>query len=90
MPQAVAAVPHPKMTDLLDVLTEHFAAHKQQQRQAAAAAGGGAGGEASAADVPDVTRAIVFFTFRHQVSMVWQHLRQLEPDIVCRYELQRS
>lgn len=90
LPQAVAAVPHPKMTDLLDVLTEHFAAHKQQQRQAAAGAGGGAVGGAGAADVPDVTRAIVFFTFRHQVSMVWQHLRQLEPDIVCRCELQWS
>lgn len=86
--QATAAVPHPKMTHLVDVLTDHFVAHKQQQQQAAAAAAavGGEDGEDGGSDaaVPDVTRAMVFISYREQVALVWQHLKQLEPDIVCR------
>jgi hypothetical protein len=77
------------MSHLVRVLTDHFVAHKQQQQAAAAAAAAGADGgdgadAAAAAAVPDVTRAMVFITYREQVALVWQHLRQLEPGVVCR------
>ena len=75
----------------MEVLTDHFLAHRQQLEQAAAAAAAAGGGgeegaddEAAAAAVPDVTRAMVFITYREQVNLVWQHLRQLEPAIICR------
>jgi ERCC4-related helicase len=83
--QAVAATPHPKMSHLMEVLTNHFAAHERQQQAAAAAAAAAADArDAEDGSVPDVTRAMVFITYREQVALVWQHLKQLEPDIVCR------
>lgn len=74
------------MPHIVEVLQEHFAAHQQQAAAAAAAGAAAAGGDEQ--HVPDVTRAMVFITYRDQVTKVWQHLRQLEPDIKCRCALQ--
>lgn len=88
--QATAHVPHPKMPHLVEVLKEHFAAHQQQAAAAEAAAAAGAAAGSDEQHVPDVTRAMVFITYRDQVAKVWQHLRQLEPDIMCRWALHDS
>jgi hypothetical protein len=77
------------MGPLVEVLTDHFVAHRQQVEAAAAAAAAAAvadagGGDNDEGGVPDVTRAMVFITYREQVNLVWQHLKQLEPEIICR------
>jgi hypothetical protein len=74
------------MDPLVEVLTDHFVAHRQQvEATAAAAAAADAGGDdGDEGRAPDVTRAMVFITYREQVNLVWQHLKQLEPEIICR------
>jgi ERCC4-related helicase len=66
--QATAAVPHPKLLVLGQLLQEHFG-------QAAAAADG---------DDEGPGRAIVFCTYLKEVAMVQQYLRQYEPEILAR------
>jgi hypothetical protein len=70
--QATAAVPHPKLLVLGQLLQEHF---DQQGAAAAAAAGGEDEGPG---------RAIVFCTYLKEVAMVQQYLRQYEPVIQAR------
>lgn len=69
--QATAAVPHPKLQVLVEVLQSHVAA--------AAAAAGDGGGRAG-----EVSRVIIFCSYRDQVALVLQHLKQLAPEVVCR------
>ncbi|WIA18815.1 hypothetical protein OEZ85_003496 [Tetradesmus obliquus] len=69
--EATAAVPHPKLAVLGQLLQEHF----DQPAAAAAAAEGADGGPG---------RAIVFCTYLKEVAMVQQYLRQYEPMIQAR------
>jgi ERCC4-related helicase len=71
--QATAAVPHPKLLVLGQLLQEHFG---QQEAAAAAAAAGG--------EEEGPGRAIVFCTYLKEVAMVQQYLRQYEPEIQAR------
>jgi ERCC4-related helicase len=72
--QATAAVPHPKLQVLVEVLQRHVAA-----APAAVPPADGDGGRAG-----DVSRVIIFCSYRDQVALVLQHLKQLEPEIMCR------
>jgi ERCC4-related helicase len=77
--QASATLPHPKLGVLVDLVREHFARHKAaqiEQQQGNEVQGG--------VTQCDVTRAIIFCSYRDQVALVASHLKALEPDIVCR------
>jgi hypothetical protein len=69
--QATAAVPHPKLLVLGQLLQEHFG-------QAAAAAAADRGEDEGPG------RAIVFCTYLKEVAMVQQFLRHYEPEILAK------
>ena len=73
--QATAAVPHPKLAVLGQLLQEHF----DQPAAAAAAAAAAEGADGGPG------RAIVFCTYLKEVAMVQQYLRQYEPMIQARW-----
>lgn len=70
--QATQGLPHPKLQALTDVLLEHV----QQQ-------GADGGADAGGAE-RDVSRVIVFCSFRSQVELLQKHLQQHEPLIRAR------